>query len=47
MFAPAVLIAMIEKAKETLMAAFMPAPTLSPIRVKATIKTTKTTKTRY
>ncbi len=45
MFAPVVLIALIEKAKEVLMAAFMPAPTLSPIRVKST-KTTKTTKTR-
>ncbi|WP_155156325.1 hypothetical protein [Curvivirga aplysinae] len=45
MFAPAVLIAVIEKAKQMVWTV-MAAPTLSPVRVKA-IKTTKTTKTRY
>lgn len=45
MFAPAVLITVVEKAKE-MMAEIFAMPALSPVRVKAT-KTTKTTKTRY
>ncbi|MDX1737238.1 MAG: hypothetical protein R3261_03320 [Alphaproteobacteria bacterium] len=45
MFAPAVLIAVIEKTKDILsMVALVVAP--APVRVKTT-KTTKTTKTRY